>query len=176
MVLGYHTNHSPRKKSGKTLWGTNPSTKSCFSDLCFGRKRVPGPPGTQIQGWGSKNALWGQKCQSCGLKSHAELSGRCPKRSHMLQVMAKFVFGAGPPQIGGVPFPQGDLFASGATPSPQGQPLGPRCLCPGGNSFAPGTPGTRDRDQGSGNRDNDQGPGTRNQGPETRDQGPGTRD
>ena len=41
-VPGSHTNHSPRKKSGKTTWGTNPSTISCFSGPLFGPQKGPG--------------------------------------------------------------------------------------------------------------------------------------
>ena len=40
-VPGYHTNHSPRKKSWETSWGTNTSTKSCFSGPLFGPHKGP---------------------------------------------------------------------------------------------------------------------------------------
>ena len=38
-VPGYHTNHSPRKKSWETSWETYPSTKLCFSGPLFGPKK-----------------------------------------------------------------------------------------------------------------------------------------
>ena len=66
------------------------------------------------------------------MKNHAEPTGRCPKRGHMLQVMAPNHFGVGSSNLGVDPFPRGDPFAPGATPLPQGQPL-----CPRGNPFAP---------------------------------------
>ena len=44
-VPGYHTNHSPRKKSGETSWGTNPSTNLFFRVPFWAQKGPPGPPG-----------------------------------------------------------------------------------------------------------------------------------
>ena len=49
---GYHTNHSPRKKSWETSWGTNPSTKLCFWGPLFGPQKGPGPPRAYLWGWG----------------------------------------------------------------------------------------------------------------------------
>ena len=46
-----------------------------------------------MRGRGSKNGVWSQKYQSCGSKKHAESTGQCFKRGHMLQVMAKNVLG-----------------------------------------------------------------------------------
>ena len=63
-------------------------------------KRAPRPSGHQTLTLGSKNWVRGQKYQSWGIPKHAEPTGQCPKRSHMLQVMAKCVLGAGPQNLG----------------------------------------------------------------------------
>ena len=86
---GYHTIQSPRTNPPQTTWGTISSTKSCFPGPCFCPKKVPSPAGTHIQVLGSQNGSRGRTYQSCVLKNHAECSGRYPKRSHMLQVMAE---------------------------------------------------------------------------------------
>ena len=96
-VPGYHKNHSPRKKSGQTSWGTDPSTRSYFS----GPPKGPGPSCARMWAWGSKKWGRGQKYQSCVLKNHAESIGRCPKQSDMLQVMAPNHFGGGESKSGG---------------------------------------------------------------------------
>ena len=66
-----------------------------FEAPFFGPQRAPGPSWAKMWGQGSQNGVWGQKYQSCVLKNHAEPTGRCPKRSHMLQVTAKSVLGMG---------------------------------------------------------------------------------
>ena len=76
------------KKAGKTSRGPIPSQNHVFRAPILGPKGAPRPPGTQTLTWGFKNGSQGQKYQSCRLKNQAESSGRCPKRSHMLQVMA----------------------------------------------------------------------------------------
>ena len=129
------------KDPGKPHGGSIPPQSYVFRAPFLGPKRAPGPSGTQTLTWGSKNGVRGQKYQSCVSKNHAEPNGRCPKRGHMLQVKAKFVFGVGPqildqPLALGQPLrPRGNRFAPGATPWPKGQPL-----CPWGNPFALGQP------------------------------------
>ena len=60
-VPGWGRNHSPRKKSRETSWGTNPSTKSCFPAPMLGPKGALRPSGTQTLTWGSKNGVRGQR-------------------------------------------------------------------------------------------------------------------
>ena len=101
------------KNPGKLRGEPIPPQSYVFRAPFFGPKRAPGPSGPQTLTLGFKNGVRGQKYQSCVSKKHAEPNGRCPKRGHMLQVRAKFVFGVGPQILGSTPCP-------GATPSPQG--------------------------------------------------------
>ena len=69
--------------------------------------------------------LWDQK--------EAQRNGRCPKRGHMLQLMAPKRFGERGPKCGGRLFAPGQPFAPRSTTWPQERPL-----CLRGNTFAPG--------------------------------------
>ena len=116
-VPGYFGKHSPRKKSWETSWGTDPPTKLCFSGPLFRPKKSPGPSRTQFWGWVLQEWGLSQKYQSWGMNNHAESTSQCPKRSHMLQVMAPNHFGVAAPILGG------STPSLWATTLPQGQPL-----------------------------------------------------
>ena len=67
---GYHTNHSPRKKSGETSWGTDPSTKLCLSGPPFwAPKRAPGLPGPRSRVWSPKMVSGVKHTKVAGRKS-----------------------------------------------------------------------------------------------------------
>ena len=118
-----------------------------FGPLFLGPKRAPGLPGPTSGVGGSKHGVRSQTYQSQGIKNHAEFTGQCPKRSHLLRVMAPTILGwesqilggnhsapGATPLTQGQPIcPWGNPSAPGATPLPLGQPL-----CPLGNPFAPG--------------------------------------
>ena len=96
------------KNLGKPHGGPIPPQSYVFRAPFLGPQRAPGPSWAKMWGRGSKNGVRGQKYQSCVLKNHAESTGRCPKQSHMVQVMAPNHFG-GVAQIWG-----GDSGAQGA--------------------------------------------------------------
>ena len=78
---------------GKPRGGPIPPQSYVFRAPFLGPQRAPGPSWAKMWGRGSKNGVQGQKYQSCGSKNHAESTGQCFKRGHMLQVMAKNVLG-----------------------------------------------------------------------------------
>ena len=90
---------NPREPHGEPI----PPQSYVFEAPFFGPQRAPGPSWAKMWGQGSKNGVRGQKYQSCVLKNHAESNGRCPKRGHMMQVMAPNRFGVGAPNFGGQP-------------------------------------------------------------------------
>jgi len=95
------------KNPGKPRGGPIPPQSYVFRAPFWGPKRAPGLPGPTSGVGGSKNGVRGQKYQSWGIKNHAESTGQCPKRSHMLQVMAHNRFGVGAPNFWGQPLPIG---------------------------------------------------------------------
>ena len=141
MVPGYHANHSPRKKSRETSWGTNPSTKLCFSGPLFGPKKGPGAflgedVGSGLQNVGSGLQKWvpGSKISKFRIEKTCRTHWSMPQTEPYVASYGQIHFWDGGGQkMGDVPFPWGDPSAPGATPKLQGQPL-----CPWGNPKAPG--------------------------------------
>ena len=94
---GYHTNHSPRKKSWVTSWGTNPFTESCFSGPLFGSKK--GPRAFLAQDVGSGLQKWGpgSKISKLRVEKPCRIQWSMPQMGPYVQVMAKNVLGVGVP-------------------------------------------------------------------------------
>ena len=89
------------KNPGKPHGGPIPPQSYVFRAPFLGPKRAPGLPGPTSGVGGSKNGVRGQKYQSCRSKNHAESTGQCIKRGHMLQVIAKNVLGVVGQKLGG---------------------------------------------------------------------------
>ena len=83
------------KNLGKPRGGPFPPQSYVLWADFLGPQRAPRPSWARMWGLGSKNGFQGQAYQSCVLENHAESTGQCLKRSHMLQVMAQHNFGAG---------------------------------------------------------------------------------
>ena len=98
-------NPFPSHGSSSNPMGNHFLHKIMFSGPPFLSKKGPrpsrNPPGSKSGIPGSKNGFRGRKYQSCVLENHAECSGRYPKRSHMLQGMAKKYLGRGGAKSGG---------------------------------------------------------------------------
>ena len=109
------------------IWANLVGDQSLHKVMFFGSpfwapKGPPGLPGPRCGVWapkcvaGAPKMGLGQKYQSCVLKNHAEPTGRCPKRSHMLQVMAPNHFGVGALNFGVNPLPLGQLLGGCLVP------------------------------------------------------------
>ena len=99
-LQGTIENNPLAKNPGKPHGDPIPPQNHVFRAPILNPKRGPRPSGTQTLTWGSKNEVRGQRYKSCGLKNHAESTSQCPKRSHMLQVMAPNHVRGGAPNLG----------------------------------------------------------------------------
>ena len=111
-VPGYHANHSPLEKSQGTSWGTNPSTKLCFSGPLFGPPKGPGPFLGQDVGSGLQKLAPGSKISKLRVEKLKESTGRCLNQSH-------HVARDGGQQLAGT------TLSHRSSPLPQGRPHGP---------------------------------------------------
>ena len=109
-VPGYHTNHSPRKKSWETSWGTNPSTKLCFSGPLFGPKKGPGPSKTQIWGWGLQKWGLGSKISKLGNQKPCRIHWSMPQMEPYVASYGLKLGGSPPGAPGGPWASRGALF------------------------------------------------------------------
>ena len=100
-VPGYHTNHSPRKKSGETSWGTNPSTTLCFSGPLFGPKKGPRAFLGQDVGLGLQKCGLGPKLSKLRIEKPCRIHRSMPQTEPYVTSSGPKPFWGGGPKIGG---------------------------------------------------------------------------
>ena len=93
---GYHRNHSPRKKSRETSWGTNPSTKLCFSAPLFGPQKGPRAFLGQDVGPGLQKLVLGSKISKLRIEKPCRIHRSLPQTEPCVascEVVGKSVWG-----------------------------------------------------------------------------------